>query len=133
MSGTSTSPQPVKFYVPASAAEPIEIDVAHSGLRMVLVNRGTLHPLADGDLVGGQHQLGEGEGELGGAGDHRLADIDDAVRQAMASATRWRSLVEVRRGQRVELLITERRYVQPFDKQRNRRREAELDSIATLP
>ncbi len=38
-SGTSTSPQPVKFYVPASAAEPIEIDVAHSGLRMVLVNR----------------------------------------------------------------------------------------------
>lgn len=38
-SGTSASPQPVRFYVPSSSAEPIEIDVAHSGLRMVLVNR----------------------------------------------------------------------------------------------
>ena len=41
----STSPQPVKFYVPASASEPVEIDVAHSGLRMVLVNR-EVGPLA---------------------------------------------------------------------------------------
>jgi hypothetical protein len=36
---TSASPQPVRFYVPASSAQPIEIEVAHSGLRMVLVNR----------------------------------------------------------------------------------------------
>jgi hypothetical protein len=31
--------QPVTFYIPQTAGEPIDIDVAHSGLRMVLVNR----------------------------------------------------------------------------------------------
>lgn len=31
--------QPVTFYIPSTAGEPIDIDVAHSGLRMVLVNR----------------------------------------------------------------------------------------------
>jgi hypothetical protein len=37
--------QPVTFYVPSSAAEPIELDVAHSGLRMVLVGRESIHML----------------------------------------------------------------------------------------
>ena len=34
-----SSIQPVTFYVPATSAEPIEVGVAHSGLRMVLVSR----------------------------------------------------------------------------------------------
>jgi len=33
------TPQPVIFYVPSSAGEPVEVKVTHSGLRMVLVNR----------------------------------------------------------------------------------------------
>jgi hypothetical protein len=37
--------QPVTFYVPRTAAEPIELDVAHSGLRMVLVGRESIHML----------------------------------------------------------------------------------------
>jgi hypothetical protein len=45
--GTSTGVQPVKFYVPASAAEPVEIDVAHSGLRMVLVSRKAVDQLGE--------------------------------------------------------------------------------------
>lgn len=40
-----SSIQPVTFYVPSSAAEPIEVDVAHSGLRMVLVSREAIHTL----------------------------------------------------------------------------------------
>lgn len=47
VSGASASPQPVRFYVPTSSAEPIEIDVAHSGLRMVLVNRESAQRLGD--------------------------------------------------------------------------------------
>ena len=36
----STQPvQPVTFYVATSSREPIEVRVAHSGLRMILVNR----------------------------------------------------------------------------------------------
>ena len=31
--------QPVTFYVPTTAAEPVEVKVAHTGLRMVLVTR----------------------------------------------------------------------------------------------
>jgi len=31
--------QPVTFFIPSTAGEPIDIDVVHSGLRMVLVNR----------------------------------------------------------------------------------------------
>lgn len=31
--------QPVTFFIPGTAGEPIDIDVVHSGLRMVLVNR----------------------------------------------------------------------------------------------
>ncbi len=37
--------QPVTFYVPASAGEPVEVKVAHSGLRMVLVNRDSVRLL----------------------------------------------------------------------------------------
>lgn len=39
--------QPVTFLVPASSAEPVVLDVVHSGLRMVLVNRESIHLLAD--------------------------------------------------------------------------------------
>jgi hypothetical protein len=39
--------QPVTFLVPASSAEPVALDVAHSGLRMVLVNRESIHLLGD--------------------------------------------------------------------------------------
>jgi hypothetical protein len=37
--------QPVIFYAPSSANEPIELDVAHSGLRMVFVGREAIHRL----------------------------------------------------------------------------------------
>jgi Restriction Enzyme Adenine Methylase Associated len=37
--GMSDDLQPVTFYVPSSAGEPMEMNVAHSGLRMVLVSR----------------------------------------------------------------------------------------------
>jgi hypothetical protein len=43
----STGPQPVTFYVPGSSFEPIEISVAHSGLRMVLVNRASIRALSE--------------------------------------------------------------------------------------
>jgi hypothetical protein len=39
--------QPVTFYVPASAGEPVEVKVAHSGLRMVLVNRESVRLLGN--------------------------------------------------------------------------------------
>lgn len=39
--------QPVTFLVPASSAEPVTLDVVHSGLRMVLVNRESIHLLGD--------------------------------------------------------------------------------------
>ena len=39
--------QPVTFYVPASADEPVEVKVTHSGLRMVLVNRSSIRLLGD--------------------------------------------------------------------------------------
>lgn len=39
--------QPVTFLVPASSAEPVALDVMHSGLRMVLVNRESIHLLGD--------------------------------------------------------------------------------------
>jgi hypothetical protein len=40
-----SSIQPVTFYVPSSATMPMEVDVAHSGLRMVLVSREAIHML----------------------------------------------------------------------------------------
>ena len=39
--------QPVTFYVPPSAGEPVEVKVTHSGLRMVLVNRESVRRLGD--------------------------------------------------------------------------------------
>jgi hypothetical protein len=39
--------QIVSFYVPASAAEPMEVAVPHSGLRMILVNRESVGLLGD--------------------------------------------------------------------------------------
>lgn len=39
--------QPVVFYVPTSASLPVEVKVAHSGLRMVLVNRESIAYLDD--------------------------------------------------------------------------------------
>src|SRR5581483_5356392 len=41
--------QPVTFYVPRSSAEPIELSVRHSGLRMVLVNRESVRLLAEAE------------------------------------------------------------------------------------
>jgi hypothetical protein len=38
--------QPVTLYVPFTADEPIEVNVAHSGLRMVLVNRDAIRRLS---------------------------------------------------------------------------------------
>jgi Restriction Enzyme Adenine Methylase Associated len=43
----SSAVQPVTFYVPASAGEPVEVRVAHSGLRMVLVNRDSVRLLGE--------------------------------------------------------------------------------------
>lgn len=43
----SASILPVTFYVPSTADEPIEVNVAHSGLRMVLVNRDAIRRLGD--------------------------------------------------------------------------------------
>lgn len=39
--------QPVTFYVPTSADEPVEVKVTHSGLRMALVNRSSIRLLGD--------------------------------------------------------------------------------------
>lgn len=45
--------QPVTFYVPPSAGEPVEVKVTHSGLRMVLVNRESVRRLVvDLDIKG---------------------------------------------------------------------------------
>jgi hypothetical protein len=53
-----TSPvQPVTFYVPDSAAEPVEVNVQHSGLRMVLVSRESIHLLDEGWRVLGIYFL----------------------------------------------------------------------------
>lgn len=41
----TSSVQPVTFYVPDSAAEPMDVNVQHSGLRMVLVSRESIHLL----------------------------------------------------------------------------------------
>lgn len=49
--------QPVTFYVPSSSAEPVEVKVAHSGLRMVLVNRDSVHLLDDSWAVLGVYFL----------------------------------------------------------------------------
>jgi hypothetical protein len=40
--------QLVRFKVPSSSAEPMEVDVAHSGLRMVLVYRDSINLLSEG-------------------------------------------------------------------------------------
>jgi hypothetical protein len=47
------SVQPVTFYVPSSATEPIEVRVSHSGLRMMLVNRESVSLLDDSWAVFG--------------------------------------------------------------------------------
>ena len=46
-SGRVSDLQPVTFYVPTSASEPIELNVTHSGLRMVLVSRDAIGRLGD--------------------------------------------------------------------------------------
>lgn len=38
----STDVHPVTFYVPSSAGEPIDVKVAHSGLRMVILSSGEI-------------------------------------------------------------------------------------------
>lgn len=43
----TTAIQPVTFFIPSTAGEPIEVDVQHSGLRMVLVNREAVGRLGD--------------------------------------------------------------------------------------
>jgi len=43
----SAKDQPVTFYVPASAGEPMEMNVHHSGLKMVLLHREAVHLLSD--------------------------------------------------------------------------------------
>lgn len=49
--------QPVTFYVPSSATEPIEVRVSHSGLRMMLVNRESIGLLDDSWAVLGVYFL----------------------------------------------------------------------------
>ena len=49
--------QPVTFYVPSSATEPIEVRVSHSGLRMMLVNRESVGLLDDSWAVLGVYFL----------------------------------------------------------------------------
>jgi hypothetical protein len=51
------SVQPVTFYVPPSSAEPVEVRTAHSGLRMVLINRESVGLLDDGWAVLGVYFL----------------------------------------------------------------------------
>lgn len=53
----SASIQPVTFYVPLSSAEPVEVRVTHSGLRMVLVNRESVGLLDDNWAVLGVYFL----------------------------------------------------------------------------
>jgi len=53
----SAQVQPVTFDVPSSSAEPIEVRVAHSGLRMVLVNRESVGLLDDSWAVLGLYFL----------------------------------------------------------------------------
>lgn len=54
-----SSIQPVTFYVPSSADEPIDVNVAHSGLRMVLVNRDAIRRLSsDWKVLGVYFLLG---------------------------------------------------------------------------
>jgi Restriction Enzyme Adenine Methylase Associated len=55
--------QPVTFYVPASSAQPMDVRVAHSGLRMVLVPRSGLRLLDDSwDVLGVYFLLGPSDG-----------------------------------------------------------------------
>jgi Restriction Enzyme Adenine Methylase Associated len=49
--------QPVTFYVPNSAGEPVEVNVAHSGLRMMLVSRDSVRRLDDAWRVLGVYFL----------------------------------------------------------------------------
>ncbi len=51
------SVQPVTFYVPSSATEPLEVRVSHSGLRMMLVNRESVGLLDDSWAVFGVYFL----------------------------------------------------------------------------
>src|SRR5262249_11768486 len=53
----SASVQPVTFYVPTSSAEPVEVRVTHSGLRMMLVNRESVGLLDDSWAVLGVYFL----------------------------------------------------------------------------
>jgi hypothetical protein len=54
--------QPVTFYVPLSSAEPVDVKVVHSGLRMVLVNRESVGLLDDSwDVLGVYFLLGPSE------------------------------------------------------------------------
>ena len=56
--------QPVTFYVPASASEPVEVKVTHSGLRMVLVNRDSVRLLgAEWRVHGIYFLLGPADGD----------------------------------------------------------------------
>lgn len=56
--------QPVTFYVPPTTAEPIEIEVKHSGLRMVLVSRESIGLLSGQWAVLGIYiLLGPAEGD----------------------------------------------------------------------
>jgi hypothetical protein len=54
---TMATTQPVTFYVPQTSVEPIEVGVAHSGLRMVLVSRDAVHRLGDDWAVLGVYFL----------------------------------------------------------------------------
>src|SRR4051794_26449711 len=57
-----TPVQPVTFYVRSSSVEPVEVRVAHSGLRMVLVNRESVGLLDDGwGVLGVYFLLGPSE------------------------------------------------------------------------
>lgn len=70
--------QPVTFYVPASASEPMEVRVAHSGLRMVLVNRESVRLLgAEWKVLGIYFLLGPADNDP----DHFRAYVGEVGRR----------------------------------------------------
>lgn len=70
--------QPVTFYVPSTAELPIDLNVAHSGLRMVLVNRGAIRRLGDEWKVLGVYFL---LGPDPGSSDRFLAYVGEVGRR----------------------------------------------------
>ena len=74
----------VTFYVPGSSTEPVEIDVAHSGLQMVLVNRGSIGLLdASWNVLGVYFLLGASDNA-----DHYSAYVGEVGKSSLIQRVR---------------------------------------------